>query len=94
MDQKIHSVTFEQKDATFKDFLKAAFAYATGRPARARSLMRGEQWIHAKNEAGDKLFGCSGGTSMTLFTSNDKAPEITGEQAHPECKLNRGGFKL
>ena len=51
----VRKVTFEQRDPTFKDFLKAAFAYATFRPARARSYLRGEQWLFAQNEASSQV---------------------------------------
>ena len=94
MKLKVHSVTFEQKDPTFKDFLKAAFAYATFRPAVARAHMSGEQWLWAKNEAGEKIAGIGGGSSMTIFTGNDEKSEALNQQAHPECKMNKGGFKL
>jgi hypothetical protein len=91
MDTKIHSVTFEQKDATFKDFLKAAFAYATGRPARARAILRGEQHLIGKNADGQLVIGISGGASMTVFANDGKEP-ARGVIEPP--RPSNGGFKL
>jgi hypothetical protein len=86
MDLDIRSVTFEQKEPTFKDFLKAAFAYATFRPDTARAHLRGEQWLHGKNAAGELVCGISGGGSMTIFTGQDQ--ESPAPENRPKGGLN------
>ncbi len=93
MDRKIHSVTLEQTQPSFPVFLKAAFAYATGRADRARSILRGDQRLVAKDADGQLVFGIGGGVSMTVFTGNDKeAPH--GVADNRPAGPNRGGLNL
>lgn len=90
MDKKIHSVRLEEKgkDPGFRGLLKAAFLVATGKCGRARSIISGEQWLVARNAAGEIVFGISGANNMTIYV--DRPLDETTAQSRADKSAPAG----